>query len=309
MSLSFLPEYISSATEWLNYNNLSEIRLRVGQPVIVEYNGKYSFLSAVGITEHKNMALICCDVSQILNAATGGCIYKYNEQIKCGFITVAHGVRIGIAGEYVTQGGGVNTITNISSLNIRIPHRIFGCADEILKTLYSERIVSSLIFSPPGLGKTTYLREIAANIGDLHNCSVLVFDERGEIGGQDANGKGFDLGARVDIIKSFNKLSAISSAIRAMKPQVVITDELYGEDDVKAIKYCVDCGIAVIASSHIVDRELHKKMPFEYYIQLTAIGEKAIIYDKNFNVVGGCGTNCNDRGISFRRQEKENVDI
>ena len=50
----------------------------------------------------------------------------------------------------------------------------------------------------------------------------------------------------------FHLLGAIPSAIRAMKPDVILTDELYGEDDIKAVKYAADCGICVIASSHAV---------------------------------------------------------
>jgi stage III sporulation protein AA len=297
MGLSFLPSYIKSAIDYINYNNLSEIRLRKGQPILIEYNGEYCYLSPLGVTDKRNLALICGDVSSILNSATEGCIYKYTEQIKNGFITVSHGIRIGIAGEFITESDKICTIASITSLNIRIPHTIYGCSDVILKRLYKSEIVSSIIFSKPGLGKTTYLRDIATNIGEMHKCNVLIFDERGEISAIDGNGNGFDLGERVDVIRSHKKLYAINCAVRAMKPQVVITDELYGEDDFKAVKYCIDCGIAVISSTHIVDKKTLQKLPFRYFIELTKIGGQPIIYDKNFNIVGdscidvSCGSN------------------
>ncbi|MDE6585617.1 MAG: hypothetical protein K2K80_02935 [Clostridia bacterium] len=282
MSLSFLPDDIKSALSHLNYNFLTEIRLRRGQPVIIEYQGAYRYLGRYGVSANDADRLYILDISSVLNAATGGCIYGYTEQIKSGFITVEHGVRIGIAGEYVTENGKVNTIKNITSLNIRIPHDVVGCSGSIVNSLFRCGPVSTLIFSKPGLGKTTMLRDIARSIIKLQICNVLIFDERGEIAAIDAYGDGFDLGA-VDVVRCYNKKGAIASAVRAMKPQIIITDELYGSDDIAAVKYITDCGITVIASSHVCDKNILKEMPFEYFVELKSINGQPIIYDKNFN--------------------------
>ena len=282
MSLSFLPEVVKSAIGHLNFNRISEIRLRRGQPVIIEYDGEYRFLGDFGITDKAGDALAVADVSSVLNSATGGCIYGYTEQLKNGFITVEHGVRIGVAGEYVTENGVVNTIKSVTSLNIRIPHDIIGCSEKLFKSLYSDGAKSTLIFSKPGLGKTTMLRDIARNLSLKSFKNVLVFDERGEIAALDGYGDGYDLGT-VDVVRCYSKLGAISSAIRAMRPDVIVTDELYGEEDFKAVKYAADCSITVIASTHVTDREILKKTPFEYFVELTSLGGEPEIYDKNFN--------------------------
>lgn len=296
MSLSFLPEGVRAAVSHLNYNKLSEIRLRKGQPVIVEYCGKYSYLGGTGITQSVKDALFADDITPVLNAATGGCVYGFTEQMKNGFITVGHGVRIGIAGEYVTENGAVTTIKNVTSLNIRIPHDVKGCADYLIETLYFGKPKSTLIFSKPGMGKTTMLRDIARALSPRMN--VLIFDERGEIAALDGYGEGYDLGT-ADVVRCYSKLGAISSAIRAMKPDVIVTDELYGEEDIKAVKYAADCSITVIASSHISDREKLKNMPFEYFVELKNLGGKPVIYDKNFNSY--CDSRANDGagGVSF----------
>lgn len=280
MSLSFLPDGVKAAIGHLNYNRLSEIRLRRGQPVIVEYDGKYGYLGNTGIVSSENDGIRVADITSVLNAATGGCVYGFTEQMKSGFITVEHGVRIGIAGEYVTEKGAVNTIKNVTSLNIRIPHDIKGCSEYLFKTAFSNGVKSTLIFSKPGLGKTTMLRDIARKLSKTTN--VLVFDERGEIAALDGYGDGFDLGT-VDVVRCYSKLGAIASAIRAMKPDVIITDELYGDEDIKAVQYAADCSITVIASSHVSDREKLKKMPFEYFVKLKNLGAIPEIYDKNFN--------------------------
>ena len=99
------------------------------------------------------------------------------------------------------------------------------------------------------------------------------------------------MGDRVDVVRCYEKKGAIASAIRAMKPQVIITDELYGENDIESIRFATDCGIAVIASSHICNKEILCKMPFEFFVQLVGIGLDPVIYDKNFNIVDRGGLN------------------
>ena len=287
MSLSFLPENIKRAVDNLNYNFLSEIRIRQGQPVIVEYKGEYKYLGYSGVSDDARRAVIPANVQFILNKATGGSVYSYAEQMKSGFLTVEHGVRIGLAGEYVTQNGSINAVNCVTSLNIRIPHDITGCSQLLCDKIFGENLHSTLIFSRPGLGKTTMLRDLARNLSQKYSSNILVFDERCEISAMDSSGNGFNLGQTVDVVRCSDKLSAIASAIRAMKPSIIITDELYGEKDVEAVKYAADCGICVIASSHIVERGLLKNMPFEYFVELIKIGQEPVIYDKNFNIVGG----------------------
>lgn len=305
MSLSFLPQEIKSGLDHLNYNLVSEIRLRRGAPVSVEYCGEYGFVTPTGFSKDKNSALIVYDVASILTAALGGDLFNYTEQMKNGFVTVGRGVRIGIAGEYVTDSGRVNAIRNVTSLNIRIAHDIAGCSAEICNKLYLDGIKSTLIFSKPGLGKTTILRDISKNLSKSGR-NILVFDERNEIAAITEGGEGFDLGNFTDVIRCHNKLGAISSAIRAMKPDVIITDELYGDDDISAMRYADDCGIKIIASSHICRPEILKTMPFEFYVKLSALNKPPEIYDKNFNSY--CDNRADDvvRGVSVGEEKEEN---
>ena len=127
----------------------------------------------------------------------------------------------------------------------------------------------------------------------MQKYNILIFDERNEISATHEK-DGYDLGDRVDVIRCYEKKSAIASAIRAMKPQVIITDELYGERDIESVRYAVDCGITVIASSHVCNKEILQKMPFDFFVQLIGIGVEPVIYDKNFNIAGcSCLNNFN----------------
>ena len=299
MSLSFLPKPVKDALNNLNFNFISEIRLRRGQPVIIEYKGEYKYINSTGIAENGRGLITAGDIEPIINEATKGCVYNYTEQMKSGFITVENGVRIGIAGEYVTSNGQVQAIRSLTSLNIRIPHNVFGCADFLFENLLFSDLHSTLIFSKPGYGKTTILRDLAINLSKNKKCNVLILDERNEISAIDGEGYGFDLGERVDIIRCHNKIGAVESAIRAMKPQVIITDELYGDNDIKAVEYATNCGICVIASSHITEKEILKKIPFEFFVELLGIGITPVIYDKNFNTYCGDDTDRLNRSAAF----------
>lgn len=298
MSLSFLPGDIYEALSHLNQKYINEVRIRKGQPVVVGYCGEYIYLGKFGRSHSDNDKIYAKDADGILSSIVGGNVYNYTEQLKKGFITVGHGVRIGLAGEYVSENGDIKTVKSVTSLNIRVPHEVFGCSDKIRKILFSDGVKSVLVFSRPGLGKTTILRDLAANISRDKSETVLVFDERNEIAAMDLYGDGFDVGM-ADVVRCQNKLHAVAGAIRAMKPSVIITDELYGKDDEIAVNYAADCGINIIASSHVTKRELLKKLPFEYFVELKALGEMEI-YDKDFNSFSNNSSDNLPRGSAVR---------
>lgn len=283
MNLQFLPPAVWQAINCLNINSLSEIRIRKGQPVMIEYSGAYEYLNTFGSGGSSGRAIKVNNVEDILSEAIGGNIFAYSEQLKNACVTLDGGIRVGICGECVTEGGKVVAIRSVTSLNIRIPHDVPGCAKDFKALFRKTGVHSLLLFSNPGLGKTTMLRDLAKLLAT--KCNVLVFDERNEISAMDGYGNGYDLGERCDIIRGGNKRVGFENAIRTMKPEVIVTDELYGDSDLSAVKYAVDCGIAVMASTHITDRLKLQAMPFAYYAELTAIGKPPFIYDKNFNLI------------------------
>lgn len=275
---SFLPQNIQDAIKHLNSQYLYEIRLRANSPVCVNYNGVYHFLSFYGLTDKVDKALTCdaMDIEDSVYRAGKYSVYSVEEQIKQGFITAEKGVRIGLAGEYVYNNGKPLTIRNFTSLCVRIPHEIIGSGEEIYRRCMSDKVHNLLIASSPGQGKTTILRDLARILSEKTKKNVLICDERGEICPHGAP-------ATCDVIKYADKATAFEAGIRAMRPDIMITDELSTED-CKAVQRAKNAGIIVLASAHLTRVD---KIPdpylglFDFYVILDEdkIGKIKGIFD------------------------------
>lgn len=215
------------------------------------------------------------EVEDTLFAASGYSIYSVENQIKRGFVTAKDGERIGIAGNFVYDGNGVLSIHTITSLCVRIPHAIKGCAEEIYRRCFREGICSLLLLSPPGEGKTTLLRDLARLVCERTLLNVLISDERGELSAG-------DLGVTSDCIRFADKLTAFTAGIRAMRPDVIVTDELLPEDYV-AVKRAVDGGIIVFASAHLTHFTDIPDLLFSRYVFLNGLGKVGNILGENGN--------------------------
>ena len=292
----YLPSQIINALKHLSINKLNEIRLRVGNPVVIEYGGLY-YLSSVGITDVIGKSIICTKdmIEYTVAQACENSIYAYNDDIKQGYLTIPGGARIGLAGTCVREGPTIKTIKNISSLNIRIPHEVKNCSLKILEFVTEPSIHNTLILSPPGAGKTTLLRDLAFQISQRYLQNILIIDERNEIANTINGIPQYKLGIFCDVMTNCTKKFGLENGIRSMRPDVVMTDEIANASDVQAIHYALGCGVKVIATTHcdsliaLKDKkdfeQLIEKKTFERYILLsTKNGAGTIegVFDKNF---------------------------
>lgn len=277
--LDFLPENIKESLSHINLHFVYEVRLRANKATLINYQGEYRYLGYYGLTERKENAIICdaLDIADCIYRAGNYSVYSVEEQIKSGFITSSEGVRLGLAGEYVFDKGQPLSIRNFTSVCIRIPHEIVGCGNDIYKYCLEDGLKNVLIASPPGLGKTTILRDLARIISEKTAKNVLICDERGEI----ACG---NVGDTCDVMKFADKQTAFTSGIRAMRPDIIITDEL-SNTDCLAVEKAYNAGVVVIASAHFSKLE-HIKEPFlGLFDRIVVLDDKKIgviraIYDR-----------------------------
>lgn len=224
---------------------LTEVRLRIGQPVEVRV-ASGGRLVGPEVTRQ--------ELDELLLQMTGYSIYACEERIRQGFFTLPEGHRVGLTGRYASDKGGVVGLTGALSMCIRVARAIPGAADPLMPRLIEGgRLKSALILSPPGLGKTTMLRDAARQLS-LKGYRVALADERGELAAPAAGGlPTMALGPRCDVATGADKAQLIERLVRSMAPDVVVTDELGGEGDARAVYEAACAGVAVLASAHAAD--------------------------------------------------------
>ncbi|MBS7401326.1 MAG: Flp pilus assembly complex ATPase component TadA [Eubacteriales bacterium] len=283
---AILPEPIRQAIKHIPFDQVYELRLRANAPVVACVDGRNFSLPA---------DVTCEDLENIVHKAAEYAIYAVLDQMVKGFITIRGGVRIGIAGELVTDRGQVVAIKNLSSLCIRIPHEVKNCACAVVPYVFAlNRPVTTLLVAPPGAGKTTLLRDLARQIGTKYpTLNTLLLDERGELAACYQGEKQLDVGQNCDVITGGTKAFGFENGIRSLRPDVIITDEIATADDVAMLKRAVRSGVVVIASVHAADLGEVRAKPdlgvlveqgvFERYVVLRMgehAGEVVGIYDR-----------------------------
>ena len=224
---------------YIESTNLIEIRLRINKPL--------TLISKDKIVNVKECIVSKQDISDTFNLITGYSAYAFENQIKNGYISVPGGHRIGLGGQVIFEQGQVVTIKNIGFLNFRISHEIKGCGMSVYNKI-KNNIGSILIISPPGLGKTTLLRDLIRILSSDYNISVV--DERNEISGSYLGEPTNDLGINTDVIYDSPKYIGIIHCIRSLNPSIVAVDEIGTQEDINAIKTALNSGVMVFATIH-----------------------------------------------------------
>lgn len=267
--------------------NIEEIRLRSGKPLILNSNNKDYFYNEKENELDLNMntpyIVTREDIEQTFQIICKYSIHTFMDDITKGFITLRGGHRVGIVGKAIIENGQVKNIKHISSLNIRISREIIGCSDKVLEHIIKaeNQVNNTLIISPPQCGKTTLLRDIVRNLSNgnkkygFKGIKVALIDERNEIGGSYLGVPQMDIGIRTDIIETCPKDIGIMMLLRSMSPNIIVTDEIGNENEIKALYTALNGGVSLITTVHgnsiddiqgrkelsrLLDKELFKKV-------------------------------------------------
>ena len=260
------------------FEELCEIRVRSNKNLVVyTFGGRY-------VTDYIATQE---DIDYILKIATSRSLYAVEESIKCGYISCDGGIRIGLSGEAVLDNGKLRSIKNINSLVIRIAKSVQNLPMEVLPII--NNFDNTLILSPPFLGKTTLLREMTRRLSDKGN-DILVIDERNEISATVDGKQNLDLGANTDVMVGVPKIACYEGAVRTMAPDIIVTDEIFGEREVDCLVDSVRSGVKVMATAHAcnIDKFLLNKS----YAPLTEIMANYLLLGDSVGAVKEVRYNC-----------------
>lgn len=272
--LNYFPNYIKekfihiSEKDW---ENAKEIRIRNGKPIIVSRFDKDIIIDHIASSE---------DILRLIENFSENSLYKVQNEINEGFITIKGGHRIGISGTGVIENEKIKNIKYISSLNIRIAREVLGCSNNLLDSLCEEQrenLENTIIISPPGCGKTTLLRDLIRNLSNGYKNLIPkvigVVDERNEISATYMGQAQNDLGIRSDVMSLCQKTIGIRLMIRSMGPDIVATDEIGTDEDIESIGQAIVSGVNLLVTIHgnsleDIPKELRKKNVFKNVIVL-----------------------------------------
>lgn len=271
-AMQFLPPRVRRAVELLpTMEKTEEIRLRRGQAIACLLQGGEETLPIIA-----SNALI----GEVVDLASERSSYAVQDMLKKGFIALNGGHRLGVCGTGVYQRGELQTLRDISSLNLRIARQIRGAADAVADRLWLSP-QSSLIIGAPGCGKTTLLRDLIRQMSERFHYRIGVADERMELSG----GLQFDLGTRTDVLCAVQKEAAIEMLLRSMNPEWIALDEITAFEDVEAMLRASYCGVRFLATAHACDLNELKARPVYrsllasgLFVNLIVIGKRRSIH-------------------------------
>jgi len=259
--IDILPERLQKILSGIPANvaqYVEEIRVREGRPLMIHGGGREYFVRQDGLpTSNQDEGYLVTrqDTSMLLQLLSNYSIYAVEEELRNGYVTVKGGGRVGLAGRIVLEDGKIKTLKSINSFNIRIPREVTGVADKVMPYItISNSVMNSIIFSPPQMGKTTLIRDIARQLSDgfskFKGIKVSIVDERSEIAGCLNGVPQNKVGVRTDVLDACPKAAGIMMLIRSMSPEVIITDEIGRTEDVGAVLEAMNSGIKIITTAH-----------------------------------------------------------
>ncbi|MBI2942407.1 MAG: AAA family ATPase, partial [Chloroflexi bacterium] len=137
----------------------------------------------------------------------------------------------------------------IVGLTCRIGRAVFGTIGIIRDFVESGK--SLLLLGPPGVGKTTMLREVARVLADEFRKRVIVVDTTNEIAGDgDIPHPGIGHARRMQVPTPTLQHAVMIEAVENHMPEVIIIDEIGTELDALAARTIAERGVQLVGTAH-----------------------------------------------------------
>lgn len=255
------------------WGEICEVRIRAGRRLaLTTVEGGFNRLTS-----------LYTDPDMVAEAVVSLCdrsLHSHMDTIREGYIALPGGVRVGVAGRAICETGTVSNVSDIVSLCIRIPAPVRQVSRPVFRELRRGGFRESYLFySPPGVGKTTLLRDLVMVLSEEADLRVAVIDSRSELANE-----ALCRADHIDLYSGYPKGKAIELAIRTMNPQYIVCDEIGTTEEALALLAVENAGVPLLASAHAGDigqllrrpniRMLHRACVFDRYVGLSRTADQ-----------------------------------
>ena len=222
----------------LNNKEIEEIRFCVNS---------YPYVKSVNDFFFTDRIITASQFDQILLRICNNSYHTHSLTINKGYINAGEGIRVGVCGRAILKNETVYNVDSIESLCIRIPHLIRNVSQDLFSSIIkTDGVPNILFYSPPGVGKTTLLRDIIIRLmSKPYYKKISLLDSREEVYISQM-GKS----SLLNVYRGYPKEYAFEASIRTMAPDVIVTDEIASEYESDQIHKYLNSGVTVIATTH-----------------------------------------------------------